>query len=232
MPIPSTPMNAFVAWVRRKRVGRERTHHRVARPAVVTAEQEELHVALGGLERDADVVRHDLDAGRPQVTEDLERRRAAVQVEGVARLDHGRGGTPDRTLLVGVAGDGFQVSGLGPHPLRRHSSTMGSLEQPPAFERFQVAADRHLGDPHGLGKDGDPHDAVLTQQLLDAPMPLSGKRLLHDLSSESPETRACRDRLDDRTSASLFPSDHRRKRAEPVSSARAPRTATRRGSGR
>jgi hypothetical protein len=56
---------------------------------------------------------------------------------------------------------------------------MGSLEQPPPLERFQVAPDRHLGDAHGLGKDRDPHDPVLTKQLLDAPMPLGGKRLLH-----------------------------------------------------
>ena len=65
------------------------------------------------------------------------------------------------------------------HPLRRDSSTVGSLEQPTAFECFEVAADRDLGHPHEVRQHGHPHHAVLTHELLDAPVPLGGKRLLH-----------------------------------------------------
>jgi hypothetical protein len=40
------------------------------------------------------------------------------------------------------------------------------------LEQLQVASDRDLGDPHELGQRGDAYDAVLAQELLDAPVAL------------------------------------------------------------
>ena len=55
MLIPSTPMNDFVAYVRR----------RASVANGPTTEQQEFRLAVGPLDRDTDVIRYDLDAWDP-----------------------------------------------------------------------------------------------------------------------------------------------------------------------
>ncbi len=117
----------------------------------ITADQDQVGLLARRQQlRDRQAVGDNLNPPADQCPGNLERRRAAVQENGVAVLEQRRGRQTDGTLFGGRRLGAFVKRRHRPHLAGVNRPAMSALDRPGQIKRFQIAPDRALGNAQNL----------------------------------------------------------------------------------
>src|SRR5215472_15396590 len=159
-----------------------RTDHRHLRRTELAAQQIDGTRPLGEGDGGGKAVGEDAQARpRHQRLGQSERRGADIEREGLPGPDQTRGESRNAGLGLGILApaaleDGLlRIEDLVPAHLGPDRAAMGARQQPAGFERLEIAADGHGGDPEQVGRVGDGDEALPPDNVGQARAPGAGR---------------------------------------------------------